>query len=89
MSTSASSPSLLADGGGVFGRKCNLQHCSSVSKSREHNHTEHMQTIKDGAITMLKHNKCQDSTIKSILDLTSISFTIPQSFYHLYERLTA
>jgi hypothetical protein len=24
MSTSASSPSLLADGGGVFGRKCNL-----------------------------------------------------------------
>lgn len=30
MSTSASSPSLLADGGGVFGRKCNLQHCSSI-----------------------------------------------------------
>jgi hypothetical protein len=27
-STSASSPSLLADGGGVFGRKCNLKHCS-------------------------------------------------------------
>jgi hypothetical protein len=26
MSTSASSPSLLADGGGVFGRKCNLNH---------------------------------------------------------------
>lgn len=27
-STSASSPSLPADGGGVFGRKCNLKHCS-------------------------------------------------------------
>jgi len=89
MSTSASSPSLLADGGGVFGRKCNLQHCSSVSKSRAHNHTEHMQTIKDGAITMLKHNKCQDSALKSTSDLISILFTILQSSYHLYGRLTA
>jgi hypothetical protein len=41
MSTSASSPSLPADGGGVFGRKCNLQDCSSVSKSKAH-HTEYM-----------------------------------------------
>lgn len=39
MSTSASSPSLPVDTG-VFGRKCNLKHCSCVSNSRLHSHAK-------------------------------------------------
>lgn len=40
MSTSASSPSLPVDRGGVFGRKCNLKHYSYVSELRFQSYNE-------------------------------------------------
>jgi hypothetical protein len=40
MSTSASSPSLPVDRGGVFGRKCNLKHYSCISVSRLQSYTK-------------------------------------------------